>query len=386
MLKNYKRILIVIFAVLGVCSALWFVYHPSLERMIGQMIITGFHGNGQDVNSPEFVAISNQIRDGQIGGVILFDVDVHGLLKSGKTIDQARQEIFSSNIQNLPQLQEMLAYLSALSSNKLLVAVDQEGGAVQRLKPQHGFVDTPSAKDLGQGTSSVTYQTAYKMGQQLSRLGINVNFAPSLDVDINPASPAIGARGRSFSSDPDIVSLHGDAFARGLSDAGVAFSFKHFPGHGSAGTDSHLGLTDITETYSDTELYPWRTLLADASDKAMVMVAHVVNRNWDDVPASLSSKIIKQIRDMGFEGVIVSDDMDMGAIVNQYGTYDAVLMAINAGNDILVFGNNLTYDANRGRDIHAMILDMVHSGKISKRRIRASYRRIMRLKRALSAS
>lgn len=386
MLKNYKRILIVIFAVLGVCSALWFVYHPSLERMIGQMIITGFHGNGQDVNSPEFVAISNQIRDGQIGGVILFDVDVHGLLKSGKTIDQARQEIFSSNIQNLPQLQEMLAYLSALSSNKLLVAVDQEGGAVQRLKPQHGFVDMPSAKDLGQGTSSVTYQTAYKMGQQLSRLGINVNFAPSLDVDINPASPAIGARGRSFSSDPDIVSLHGDAFARGLSDAGVAFSFKHFPGHGSAGTDSHLGLTDITETYSDTELYPWRTLLADASDKAMVMVAHVVNRNWDDVPASLSSKIIKQIRDMGFEGVIVSDDMDMGAIVNQYGTYDAVLMAINAGNDILVFGNNLTYDANRGRDIHAMILDMVHSGKISKRRIRASYRRIMRLKRALSAS
>lgn len=113
----------------------------------------------------------------------------------------------------------------------------------------------------------------------------------------------------------------------------------------------------------------------------MVMVAHVVNNNFDTLPASLSYKTIQMVRDMGFKGVIVSDDMDMGAIANEYGTEKAIQMAINAGNDILVFGNNLTFDKNRGRDVNAIIVKLVKEGKIKKSRIRESYQRIIKLKR-----
>ena len=173
---------------------------------------------------------------------------------------------------------------------------------------------------------------------------------------------------------------HGGAFARGLADAKIAYSFKHFPGHGSATNDTHNGLTDITKTYQDYELKPWQDLLKNASPYTMVMVAHVINNNFDTLPASLSKPTIQKVRDMGFDGVIVSDDMDMGAIANKYGTETAIEMAINAGNDILVFGNNLTFDKNRGRDVNATIVKLVKEGKIKRARIRESYHRIKRLK------
>ena len=115
----------------------------------------------------------------------------------------------------------------------------------------------------------------------------------------------------------------------------------------------------------------------------MVMVAHVVNNNFDTLPASISYKTIQKVRDMGFDGVIISDDMDMGAIANEYGTEKAVEMAINAGNDILVFGNNLTFDKNRGADVNKMIVKMVRDGKISKSRIKESYKRIKKLKESI---
>ena len=201
-----------------------------------------------------------------------------------------------------------------------------------------------------------------------------------MDVDVNPESPAIGAKWRSFSADPDIVTKHGGAFARGLENAGIAYSFKHFPGHGSAAGDTHEGLTDITNTYQDYELMPYKNLLPNATPYTMVMVAHVVNKNFDTLPASLSKKTIDMVRNMGFDGVIVSDDMDMGAIANKYGTETAIEMAINAGNDILVFGNNLTFDKNRGSNVNKIIVKLVKEGKIKKSRIRESYKRIMAMK------
>jgi len=330
----------------------------TLEQMTGQMIMTGFNGHKVHKNSDDFLEISEQISRGDIGGVILFD----------------------KNISNTKRLRKMTKHLSSIAPQKLLIAIDQEGGAVQRLKPDHGFVPTPSAKFLGQTDSENTYSVAYDLGTRLMDLGINVNFAPVIDVDINPESPAIGAHGRSFSSDPHTVTQHGGAFARGLSDAGMAYSLKHFPGHGSARADSHIGLTDVTETYHDDEMIPWRELITDATPTTMVMVAHIVNKNIDDVPASLSKKHIQMLRDMGFDGVIVSDDMDMGAIVKEYGMRDAIKMAINAGNDILVFGNNLRFNPKRGREVNAIIVDLVRSGEIPESRIRESYRRIMRLK------
>ena len=380
-MKNKK----VIYSALGLCvCACIFGYcysGPSVEKMVGQMIMTGFHGDGTDENSEDFNAISQQIKSGQVGGVILFDVDISGLLAKGMTIEEAKKQIFSSNIKNVNQVRELNNKLQSMPNVPLLIAIDQEGGNIQRLKPEHGFQSVLSAKDVAKKDAQFAYDTAYDLGVRLSNLGINVDFAPLLDVDVNPESPAIGAKDRSFSPKPNVVTEFGGAFAKGLEKAGVAYSYKHFPGHGSAGTDTHAGLTDITNTYRDYELQPWRDLLKDSSPCTMVMVAHVVNNNFDDLPASLSAKTIKMIRDMGFDGVIVSDDMDMGAIVNEYGRDAAIEMAINAGNDILVFGNNLTFDKDRGREVHAAIVKMVRDGKIKKSRIRESYNRIMKMKK-----
>ncbi len=365
--------LFMITAGLGAGCTNYISREPNLEHMVGQMIMTGFHGNGTNLTDPDFAAISDQVRSGLVGGVILFDIDV----------SKTKNDIMSSNIQNLSQVQEMTQHLMSLADEKLLIAIDQEGGYVQRLKTKHGFQSVPSASELAQTTPENTYSVAYSMGVRLKDLGINVNFAPLLDVNVNPISPAIGAHGRSFSDDPDTVIKYAGAFANGLDDAGIAYSFKHFPGHGSAGSDSHLGLTDVTATYQDYELKPWQELLSHTSPRAMVMVAHIVNRNVDDVPASLSKKHIQMLRDMGFEGVVVSDDMDMGAIRNEYGLRTAVKMAINAGNDILIFGNNIDFDCNRGRDINAMIVEMVRDGEIPMQRIRESYRRIIRMKKSM---
>lgn len=382
--KNIKKIipLVFILAFLGCLSGYYFS-QPSLEQMVGQMIMTGFHGDGMGDKAEDFAAIQNQIKSGKIGGVILFDIDVSGLLAQGMDMTEAKKQIFSSNIKNTDQIKQLNNQLQSIAPKKLLIAIDQEGGNVQRLKPAHGFESIPSAKELGHGDTQTTYETAYNLGNRLSDLGFNVDFAPLLDVDVNPKSPAIGAKDRSFSPDPTIVTQHGGAFASGLSDAKIAFSYKHFPGHGSAGSDTHAGITDITNTYQEYELQPWRDLLKTSSPYTMVMVAHVINNNFDTLPASLSQKTIQMVRDMGFNGVIVSDDMDMGAIANEYGTEKAIEMAINAGNDILVFGNNLTFDRNRGRDVNETIVKMVNDGRIKKSRIRESYNRIMKMKEHL---
>ncbi len=383
-MKNIKSLL-AIFSIAVVFGGIMIYYaaNPSLEKMVGQMIMTGFHGDGMGENPEEFSAIENQIKSGQIGGVILFDVDISGLLAQGMDIVEAKKHIFSSNIKNVEQVKKLNTYLQSIAPTKLLIAIDQEGGNIQRLKPEHGFAPIPSAKELGKVDIQTTYDIAYDLGNRLIDLGFNIDFAPLLDVDVNPESPAIGAKERSFSSDPESVSQHGWAFARGLSDAGMAYSFKHFPGHGSAGTDTHAGITDITKTYQDYELKPWQDLLKNAQPNTMVMVAHVVNNNFDTMPASISYKTIQKVRVMGFDGVIISDDMDMGAIANEYGTEKAVEMAINAGNDILVFGNNLTFDKNRGADVNKMIIKMVRDGKISKSRIKESYKRIKKLKESI---
>lgn len=381
---NYKKTHIIVALFVLLCAGTGLAYWlstPSLDKMAGQMIMTGFHGDGTGENTETFAAVQEQIKKGHIGGVILFDVDVSGLVAQGMTIPEAKKHIFSSNIKNMNQVQALTTHLQSISKTPLLIAIDQEGGNIQRLKPEHGFASIPSAKKLAMGDVKTTYDTAYDLGTRLYNLGINVDFAPSIDVDVNPESPAIGALERSFSSNPKIVIDFGGAFSNGLNNANVVSSFKHFPGHGSAAGDTHAGITDITTTYQDSELEPWEKLLSNASPLTTVMVAHVVNNNFDTLPASLSAKTIQMIRNMGFNGVIFSDDMDMGAIVNQYGREKAIEMAINAGNDILVFGNNLSFDANRGEEVNQTIVKLVHEGKIKRSRIRESYNRIMKMKK-----
>ncbi len=378
---NYKKVLFWCLVAALVAGGTSCSMQKRLDKQIGQMIMTGFHGDGMGENAEGFAAIENQVQSGHVGGVIIFDVDVSGLVAQGMTIPEAKKHIFSSNIKSLDQVKNMTTHLQSIAPEPLLVAVDQEGGNIQRLKPEHGFAPIPSAKEMGMGDPQQTYTIAYDLAKRLTDLGINTNWAPVLDMH-NPDSPAIGGLGRAFSDSIPVIIAHGGAFARGLNDAGVISSYKHFPDHGNVTNDSHFGVA-MTKNWTETEIEPYRVLLKDASPCTTVMVAHIINPPVDSLPASLSAKTIQIVRDMGFDGVVVSDDMDMGAIVNQYGFEQAIEMAINAGNDILIFGNNLSYDKDKGEKVHQTIKKLIRDGKIKKSQIKKSYDRIMRMKNCL---
>lgn len=340
----------------------------DLDRMVGQMLMAGFRGFTVTPDSP----IVRDIRERHLGGVILFDYDV--ALGSP-----------DRNINSPAQVARLTADLAGHATIPLLVAVDQEGGRVQRLKPARGFTGSPSAKELGTMDDTAIEAAGAAVGQTLRGAGFNLDFAPVADVDVNPDSPAIGRLGRSFSADPVRVARCAGLFLAGLHSRGVTGCLKHFPGHGSAGADSHLGVTDVTATWSRDELIPYRMLIGQGAAR-MIMTAHIFNARLDpDHPATLSRPVITGLlRDeLGFDGVVVTDDLDMKAITDQFGRDQAIRLAIEAGADILLIGNNLTYDPDVVRLVHDQITAMVRDGIIAETRIRESYDRIMRLKAEL---
>jgi beta-N-acetylhexosaminidase len=220
------------------------------------------------------------------------------------------------------------------------------------------------------------------MAQEFMVVGTNSNFAPVVDVNTNPDNPVIGKLERSFSSDPEKVAEHAGYVIDEYSKEGVLSVLKHFPGHGSSTTDSHLGFTDVTDTWDEKELIPYKKLFAEKEIHA-VMTAHIYNANIDSVwPATLSDKTINGLlRDsFGFEGVVFSDDMQMEAIRAEYGLETAIQQAINAGVDILIFGNNLQYDPDIAEKTVNIIQKLLRENKIEKATIEKSLARIDSLK------
>nr|WP_321514646.1 glycoside hydrolase family 3 N-terminal domain-containing protein [uncultured Pseudodesulfovibrio sp.] len=341
----------------------------DLDTMIGQMLMAGFRGYTVDTNSP----IVQDIKDRHLGGVVLFDYDV----ELGKA---------ERNIENPDQVKELNRQLQSFATTPLFVAVDQEGGKVQRLKREYGFHATPSAQNICASGDFKVRTSGYMVGTTLSANGFNLDFAPVADVNVNLGSPAIGKLERSFSADPQKVTRCAELFAGELKRSGVLSCLKHFPGHGSAGTDSHMGVTDVTKTWTETELIPYRELIAKRIP-TMIMTAHIFNAHLDPkYPATLSHKIITGIlrTDLGYEGVVITDDMNMKAITEQFGQEEAIRLAIEAGADILLFGNNLRYDPDIVKTAHAAIKQMVDNGTISHKRIEQSYERILVLKKTLN--
>jgi beta-N-acetylhexosaminidase len=340
----------------------------DLDTMIGQMILAGFRGFSVDKDS----TIVRDIRERHLGGVVLFDYDM--LWGSGRR-----------NIRTKDQVKTLIRDLTAAADIPLFVAVDQEGGKVQRLKAAYGFHETPSAADLCASGEFKVRTAGFMVGSTLSSVGFNLDFAPVVDVNVNPDSPAIGRLGRSFSSDPEQVARCASVFMGELHRAGVLSCLKHFPGHGSAGTDSHKGLTDVTDTWSEAELVPYRELIA-GGNVDMIMTAHIFNAHLDPkYPATLSKKVITGLLrgQLGYRGAVITDDMDMGAIADEYGRREAVRRAIEAGADILLFGNNLAFDEHIVEKVHGLIRSLVDDGTIPEARIAQSYDRIMRLKASL---
>lgn len=344
------------------------VDEAALRDMIGQMMLVGFRGTAVGSDAP----ILKDIRERNLGGVILFDRDVQ--LQSPER-----------NIQSPDQVRALTAILQASARVPLFVAVDQEGGRVRRFREERGFAPGPSARAMGQGSPAQTRQEGERTGRLLADLGVNLNFAPVADVDVNPDSPVIGRLERSFSADPDMVALHARAFCQGLLSQGVLPCLKHFPGHGSATEDSHLGLTDISKTWTPAELRPYE-MLVPLQASPLIMTGHLFLRQFDDAhPSTLSRAALTGLlrQRLGFEGVIVSDDMQMRAITSHYGLEEAVVLAVEAGVDVLVFGNNLDYDPNIVPKAMDILVRAVESGRIPPERIAASHRRILAAKEHL---
>jgi beta-N-acetylhexosaminidase len=212
-----------------------------------------------------------------------------------------------------------------------------------------------------------------------------MNFAPVVDLNINSKNPIIGALGRSFSADPEIVFTNAKIFIEYHTKYNIITVAKHFPGHGSSMSDSHLGLVDVTNTYQAKELDPYIELQKEQLLTA-VMTAHIINKNIDEkYPATLSYNFIQKIlrEQIGFTGVVISDDMQMNAIVDNFGTKEAIINAINAGCDIILLSNNgsAKYNENLLYESFDIIYNAVKEGKIKKERIEESYKRIYELKK-----
>src|SRR5205823_7442335 len=226
------------------------------------------------------------------------------------------------------------------------------------------------------------------IAQTLAPLGINMNLAPVVDLNINPDNPVIGRSERSFSADPEITRRHALEFIRAHHRPGVLCTLKHFPGHGSSTGDSHLGLVNIAHSWSPIELEPFAALI-EAEEADAIMTAHVFNARLDAAnPATLSKPIITDLlrERMHYEGVVISDDLQMGAIVDHYGLESAIEKAIEAGVDILLIANNASrYEIDITRRAINIIRRLIKEGRISVARIDQSYQRIQRLKARLLA-
>jgi beta-N-acetylhexosaminidase len=271
-----------------------------------------------------------------------------------------------------------------MAPSAMLIAVDEEGGQVARLAPNHGFPPTVSAQYLGRlNDPNMTRQYASRVAGTLGSADVNLNLAPVVDLNVNPSNPIIGALGRSFSADPEIVIEQATAFIQAHHDAGILCTLKHFPGHGSSRQDSHLGFVDVTQTWSRTELIPFRRLIA-AGQADAIMTAHVFNANLDSAyPATLSKKVIGRVLrgELGYEGVVITDDLRMAAISDYYGFAASLELAINAGADVVA----LTDEAGEPGTAFRYILQAVQAGRINEVRIDQSYKRIAALKRKLTA-
>jgi beta-N-acetylhexosaminidase len=338
----------------------------SLDIKIGQMIMIGFPKSEVD---PE---VLREIKEGKVGAIIIFE-----------------KNIPAKN--SFVELKKITWSYQQVAPIPLLIAIDQEGGKVNRLKDKYGFPKSITAEALGKSNSldSVRFYSE-ATASTIAGLGINVNFAPVVDLAANPANPVIVKHGRAFSNNEDSVVMLAREVVIQHRKYGVLTSLKHFPGHGSSVADTHLGIADVTNTWTERELIPYQRLISEGYADA-VMSSHIVNRNLDKEgrPGTLSEEILTGIlrNRLNFDGVIFSDDMQMHAITKHYGLEEAVRLAINGGIDIMTFSNNIYGSEERTVEkVHTVIRKMVQSGAIKPERIDASYRRIMELKQKLSAS
>lgn len=333
----------------------------EIEKLAGQLLVTGFPGSTPDANSAKVLA--GHIRAGRAGGALFLRHNI----KSGANA-------------------KSLARMFANQNRQCLNAIDQEGGKVQRLGKKQGFTAMPTAQWVAGNKSIAEARALYaRAGKELRAAGFNLNMAPSVDIH-DPKNPVIGKYGRGFSTDVERISAYAGAFVDGFASAGVACSLKHFPGHGSSRGDSHDGFVDITNTWSQAELVPFQKL---ASKAPMVMGGHLYHPEFSNgkSPVTFSSKALasRLRKGLGYKGVILTDDLDMGAIRKSFQLKEAIILALAAGNDLLLLSNSLNYNEDLPADAVRWISAAVKQGRISSGSLQASYNRVMLVKSRFGA-
>lgn len=325
----------------------------TLEEKVGQLIMIGIDGTTLDDTA------ASLIKKRHVGGVIFYKDNLGGLTAS-------------------VQLVNAIKAANAGNDAPLLLGVDEEGGKVSRL-PEDSFEALPNNAAVGKsGDAALAKEMGGLLAAQLRTVGLNIDFAPVLDVNSNPDNPIIGTR--SFGDKADLVAKMGVAEMKGLQEGGVIPAVKHFPGHGDTSVDSHLTLPVVNKTLMELQQLEWIPFQAAVQEGAdMVMVAHILFPKLDkDAPASFSKIIIgDQLRGtLGFDGVVITDEMTMGAISNHFGIINAALRSVEAGSDILMIAHG--YD--NMKSVYDQLLKAVKDGKIKESRIDESVRRILTLK------
>ena len=330
----------------------------SLDEKIGQMLMPAYrYDNGGRVTELDD-AIKNEISEYKVGNIILFDRNLSTVSGSKALITDIKQ-LITQNCGIEP-----------------FISIDEEGGKVSRLGKSGIIADyyVPSARSMANnGTVAENYT---KIALNLKALGFNMDFAPVADVDTNPANPVIGDR--AFSSDPEDAAKNMLTAAKTLEDNGIIPVIKHFPGHGDTQTDSHLGMAVVPHDMArleSVELLPYKQ--AVENDIPVVMVGHLTTPNISNngLPASLNPDIIDGLlrEKLGFDGVVITDALDMGAIANLYGSEEAAVMAVKAGADILLMPPDTPAAFNA-------VKNAVENGEISRENIDDSVYRIIKLK------
>jgi beta-N-acetylhexosaminidase len=331
-----------------------------LDIKIGQMILIGMPKAEVDP------LVLDEVKKGKVGALIFFEKNIPN-----------KPNAFAS-------VKSMTWTYQKAASIPLFICIDQEGGKVNRLKEKYGFTKSVTAATLGKSKSldSVRFY-ADAMAATLAGLGFNVNFAPCVDLAITQ-NTVIYKPERAYSANEDTVAMMAKEVVKMHRKYGVLTSLKHFPGHGSSKEDTHFGVADVTTTWNERELKPYKTLL-DSGYVDAVMTSHIVNKNLDakGYPGTLSQDILDGIlrKRLGFNGVVFSDDMQMHAISKNFGLEESIRLAINAGVDVMCFSNNIAGSDERTVDkVHAIIKKLVQSGQISPARIDESFQRILQLK------
>jgi len=330
----------------------------TLEQKIGQIIVAGIDGKKFDPRMKKL------ITEQHVGGLIWFKNNFSDLEGSVRLVNELKR---TNEGNPLP----------------LFMSVDQEGGKVSRLPED--FVHLPNAVRVGQtGKPELAKEMGALLSEELRLMGFNMNFAPVLDVNSNPKNPVIGSR--SFGNDAELVANMGVSAMQGLQEGGTIAVVKHFPGHGDTSVDSHLALPSVPKTIEqleELEWVPFRAAIQEGADA--VMIAHILFPSIDpEYPSSLSKAVITDLLrgELEFDGVVITDDMTMGAIARNYGIEEAALHSFLAGSDLILVAHG--YDT--ARKVYDRLLQAAKDGELQESRLDESLRRIISLKQKYGLS